>query len=109
VHGKEMDMKKGMGRVFVVLLGLGSVLSGFLGGCVQDDQQKMVARTEDIIRIVKEAGVQAEGELVLSPDGAVNFGPGVMVTNQSYIKVRIRVEPSTAVINKLAEESATEE
>lgn len=70
---------------------------GCLTGCASESSsEKFAADVATGVDAIRKLGVEADGEIYLSPNGNVALIQGLQTSNQSYAIIRIKADPSKA-------------
>lgn len=68
------------------------------------DTETLRANFETGVQAVQKLGVEADGDLFLSPNGSISTGPGLSYTNGSYARIRVRMDPTKRLTIREAQE-----
>jgi len=75
----------------------------FVFGCASESSsEKFAADVATGVDAIRKLGVEADGEIYLSPNGNVALIQGIQTSNQSYAIIRIKADPAKATLQEAA-------
>lgn len=73
----------------------------FVAGCASESSsEKFAADVATGVDAIRKLGVEADGEIYLSPNGNVAMIQGIQTNNQSYAIIRIKADPQKAKLTE---------
>lgn len=88
-------------RLLLIVLALLSFFG--VSGCASEaSSEKFAADVATGVKAIRDLGVEADGEIYLSPNGNLALIQGVQATNSSYAIIRIKADPAKAALQDKA-------